>query len=331
MDRPFRTVVDVKPFPFGIGYKSPVLFLGSCFTENIGNKMQERKFPVLVNPYGVLYNPISVGMVLKRIISGKFFEENELGLHNSLWFSHLHDTEFSSESKSACLDSINNSQIIATEFWTKSQFLIITFGTARVYYHKEKGVPVVNCHKVPAREFENKLLSVNEIVDYWSETLKGIVAEKPNIKVILTVSPIRHWKDGAEGNQHSKSTLILAVRQLMGLFPENIFYFPAFEIMMDELRDYRFYADDMLHPSNLAVDFIWDKFKHAAIFSGDLSISAEIEKVMLSVNHKPFNTTTKEFRLFVEKTLQKIEEIDGLNIGVDFLSEKALLKSRLVG
>jgi len=155
--------------------------------------------------------------------------------------------------------------------------------------------------------------------------LEQIFADKPNLKVIFNVHPIRHWKDGAEGNQQSKSTLFLAVGKLVELFPERVFYFPAYEIMMDELRDYRFYADDMLHPSNLAVEYIWERFRHATIFKSDQTLADEIEKVMKSINHRPFNTQTNEFKQFVKNTITKIEEIKIRNPHIDFSEQEKIL------
>ena len=329
MDYEFRTIVNVKKLPFNIGYNSPVLFLGSCFTENVGSKMLKLKFPALVNPFGVIYNPISVGMVLKSIITGNSFRENELEFHNNLWFSFMHHTTFSSEKKEDCLQKINSNLQESNKFWEKTEILAITFGTARVYIHKGMENPVANCHKIPAKEFDHKLLTINEIVDYWSEILEEIFVSKPNLKALFTVSPIRHWKDGAEGNQVSKSTLILAVHKLAELFPENIFYFPAYEIMMDELRDYRFYKDDMLHPSDLAINYIWGKFKEVLIDSADQKLSKEIEKIVLNAEHKPIKVNTKEHRLFVDNTLQQISRIQKTNPELNFSAEIKLLQQSI--
>ncbi|HPE18489.1 MAG TPA: GSCFA domain-containing protein [Tenuifilaceae bacterium] len=329
MDYEFRTAVNVKKFPFNIGYNSPVLFLGSCFTENVGGKMQKLKFPALVNPFGVIYNPISVGMVLKRIIAGNTFEENELDFHNNLWFSFMHHTTFSSENKDECLQKINSNLQESVKFCNKTEILAVTFGTARVYIHKGMKNPVANCHKIPAKEFDHKLLTVNEIVDYWTEILEKVFASKPNLKILFTVSPIRHWKDGPEGNQVSKSTLILAVHKLAEHFPENVFYFPAYEIMMDELRDYRFYKDDMLHPSDLAISYIWEKFKGALISPEDQKLTKEIEKIVLNSEHKPIKINTKEHQKFVENTLLQIERILKTNPSLNFSNEIELLQQSI--
>jgi hypothetical protein len=329
MNKPFRTIVDVKPYPFGLDYSTPALFLGSCFTENIGQVMLSRKFPVMVNPFGIVYNPISVGQVLGRITEGKLFVQDDLIQHNNLWLSLDHHTAFSNADKADCLNAINSSLSKSVEFWKSTQYLIVTFGTARVYHYNKTGLPVANCHKIPAKEFTHKLLSVDEIVALWSKLLNGMLREKPKLKVIFTVSPVRHWKDGPIGNQVSKSTLILAVHQLQGLFPEMVFYFPSYEIMMDDLRDYRYFNDDMLHPSPLAIGYIWDKFKLSLINASTQQTINEIEKIIQAIGHRPFNTKTNEFRQFIENTQSKIHDLLKRYPNLDFTSEINELQKNL--
>jgi hypothetical protein len=329
MDKPFRTIVDVKPYGWEIDYTTPTLLIGSCFTDNIGQILKRVKFSVEINPFGVVYNPISVGMVLKRIIDGNPFKENELNFHNKLWLSYLHHTTFSRIDKAECIENINNELIKANKFWAKTQRLVITFGTARVYYNK-KGEPVANCHKIPAKEFTNRLLTADEIVLHWKNLLDKIVVHNPSIKVMFTVSPVRHWKDGAFGNQLSKATLFIAVNQLLELFPNNAYYFPAYEIMMDDLRDYRFYNDDMLHPSPFAVDYIWQKFRTSVVSPKAASLCNEIEKVLLALNHKPFNTKTEQYRAFILSTIEKIDEICKQSKSINFDVERKSLNELLV-
>lgn len=329
MNNPFRTIVEVKPLPFGLDYSTPTLFVGSCFTENIGQMMLQRKFPAMVNPFGVVYNPVSVNLVLNRIAEGKPYTENELLEHNGQWLSLDHHTSYSRVDRHDCLNTINSSLEEATQFWNNTHCLVVTFGTARVYYYNRTELPVANCHKIPAKEFTNKLLSVKEIVSLWTNDLNRIFASKPNLKIIITVSPVRHWKDSPFGNQVSKATLLLAASQLVELFPNRVFYFPAYEIMMDDLRDYRYYADDMLHPSPLAISYIWDKYKRSTIHNTAQDLSLEIEKILQAVNHRPFNTKTKEFKQFLERTLSKINEITKLNPSINFNEEINTLKGYL--
>ena len=305
----FRTEVDIESFPFTIGYKTPMVFCGSCFTENIGRIMVERKMPVLVNPFGVVYNPLSVKLVIERIVKATPLTEADLRFSNGLWFSYLHHSCFSSPSKEKCLEGINTELIQAAEFIKSTKCILVTFGTARVYYLKENNQPVANCHKIPAREFDNRLMSVAEIVNSWSVLIEDLIKRNPDLKLIFTVSPVRHWKDGAIGNQQSKSILNVAIHELITKYPNTAVYFPSYEIMMDDLRDYRFYADDMLHPSKVAVDYIWDKFKGSLIDSKSIALIGEIEKVISAVNHKPFNPNTPEHKAFIEKTFELIRKI----------------------
>lgn len=329
MSKSFRTTVEVKPFPFRIDYGTPTLMLGSCFTNNIGSMLAERKFPVLINPFGVVYNPVSVALVLNRIISGNVYAEKDLLFHNNLWLSLHHHTSFSKVDKADCLTNINRQLENAHAHWNKAQRLLITFGTARIYKLNKTGEPVANCHKLPASEFSRRILSVDEIVAEWSNLLSSCFASKPNLKVLFTVSPVRHWKDGAHGNQLSKATLLLAIDQLIQQFPDSVFYFPSYEIIMDDLRDYRFYADDMLHPSPMAIEYIWEKFRGAFIPPEDDKIIKEVESIVQACRHRPFNTNTKEYRLFVERTRQKIADVEARVQGVTFEEELLSLPANL--
>ncbi len=329
MKASFRTVVEVNPFPFRIDFKTPVLMLGSCFAENIGAMLIERKLPLLLNPAGVIYNPVSTALVLKRIIEAKPYTEDDLNLHNGLWYSFHHHTSFSHSDRAQCLSTINSSLHASSKFWESANYLMVTFGTARVYHYKKTGLPVANCHKLPAREFNHSLLTVDDIVALWRSIIEEIIHSKPELKIVFTVSPVRHWKDGAVGNQVSKSTLLLAVSQLVTEFPDNAFYFPSYEIMMDDLRDYRFYADDMLHPSTQAINYIWDRFKESLIDSNAHKLMVEIEKINLAINHRPFNTETQEYRSFISSTISKIEQVQQQHPYIDFNHEKELLQVRL--
>jgi len=321
----FRTKVDVEPYPFSLTYKTPALFCGSCFTENIGSIMVERKMPILVNPFGVVYNPISVKLVIESILRAKPFDDSDLNYRNGLWFSYLHHTSYSSPIKERCLELINTDLNKASAFAKGMEYLLITFGTARVYYLKEDDQPVANCHKIPAKEFNNRLMSVEEIANSWSTLIDDLLTRTPDLKIIFTISPVRHWKDGAIGNQLSKSILNVAVHELIKKYPNNAFYFPAYEILMDDLRDYRFYADDMLHPSKAAVGYIWEMFKNSFVDQDSLALMKSIEKIISAANHRPFNPNTKEHRAFLETTLDQIKMIQSKHLELDFSREKELL------
>ena len=302
----YRTIVEPDSSKNKISYNTPVLFMGSCFTENIGNKMDKLKFPTIVNPFGVLYNPSSVRSGLEILLDNRDFNEKDLHFFNDQWFSFYHDTEFSNENKDECLKKINTSVNEAREHLRSAKYLIITFGTAWIYEYKKTENVVSNCHKIPAKEFERRKLGVEDIFVQWAKLLNRIEDYNPNLKIIFTVSPVRHWKDGAVQNQLSKSTLILAIHQLKKIF-ENVEYFPAYEIMMDDLRDYRYYADDMLHPSNVAIEYIWDYFKQTFFDKKTININDEVNQVIQAENHRPINPDSINHKKFIENLDRKRE------------------------
>jgi hypothetical protein len=305
----YRTIIEPIASEHRIGYESPILFMGSCFTENIGNKMLELKFPALVNPFGVLYNPASVRSSLEVLLDTRDFNENDLLYHNNRWLSFYHDTEFSDENKDECLKKINTSVNQARKQLQNASYLIITFGTAWVYQYKETGKVVSNCHKIPAKEFERVKLGVEDVFVQWAKLLNRVEDLNPDLKIIFTVSPVRHWKDGAVQNQLSKSTLILAINQLKKIF-DNVEYFPAYEIMMDDLRDYRFYADDMLHPSSVAVDYIWEHFSKTYFENETNIIANEVKQIVQAQNHRPFNPESKDYIKFVDQLESKKKDLN---------------------
>lgn len=313
----FRTTIQPEQSKYKISYQTPVLFMGSCFTENIGNKMQTLKFPAIVNPFGVLYNPASVRKGLEILIDQKAFTPGDIGFFNEQWFSFYHDTEFSHPEQQKCLDKINGSIKLAASHLRKSKYLIITFGTAWVYKYLQSDKIVSNCHKIPAKEFERIKLGVEDIFVEWAKLINRLNELNKNLKIIFTVSPVRHWKDGAVQNQLSKSTLILAIHQLIKIF-KNVEYFPSYEIMMDDLRDYRFYANDMLHPSNEAVEYIWEQFAESYFDEGTKKITQDIYKIVQAKNHRPRSTETDAHKKFIKSQIKQVEQLAKLYPFIDF-------------
>lgn len=293
----FRTLVQVKPYPVCISYESSILTVGSCFAENIGSKMKNAFFRTEINPFGVLYNPMSILNGLNFLMNNKRFCIDDLFEYKSLWHSFSHSSIFSDINSAVCIDKINHRAEIASQFLKNADFLLITFGTAWVFEEKKEGTIVSNCHKLPADHFQRRRLAVNEIVVGYAELLPKLFELNPALKIVFTVSPIRHWKDGAHENTLSKSILLLAVDQLQKQF-ENVFYFPAFEIQMDDLRDYRFYAADMLHPSEIAVNYIWEQFSGAFMSDETLQIIKQLEKLAADLMHRPLHPESEEFKLF---------------------------------
>lgn len=297
------TEVKLPEYPFRIDHHSGTLLLGSCFTDNIGRLLKRSKFPVTINPFGVTYNPASLSRQLEALMSREAYVIEDLNFHNGKWFSFDHYTGFSSDNKQACLDGINQAFTQAKEELQKASLLVITWGTSWVYRYKTSGQVVCNCHKIPADQFTRTRLSVREIVKIYSALLPELFKYKPEIKVLFTISPIRHWKDGAHGNQLSKAALLLAADALEDEFPGKVNYFPSYEITMDEMRDYRYYADDMLHLSSLAVEYIWEKFQNSLVSEESLQIMRDLEPLIRMEEHRSLNKSSE-----VQKETIRIRE-----------------------
>jgi hypothetical protein len=297
----FRTEIEAQPSDFRISHKNKILFAGSCFTENIGKKLSELSFKIRINPFGVIYNPISLLNSLGILLDGDEYAEEDLRFQNELWFSWDHHSSFSKPVKRDCLELINQEIKKSSKQLKKSDFLLITFGTAWMYRLKETGEIVNNCHKFPEKAFERIFLNPKDIVKSWSAFIPELQNKNKDLRIIFTVSPVRHWKDGAHGNQLSKSSLLLAIDELCKKFPETLEYFPAYEILLDDLRDYRFYADDLLHPNTQAINYIWRFFEKTYFDKQTLEINKELEKLNQAKNHRVYNENTEAFRKFREK------------------------------
>lgn len=302
----FKTKVAIAESKNKIEYADHLLFIGSCFAENIGSRFTERLFNAMVNPFGVVYNPASVSNTLEDIIQKRLMSDAEVAYHNFLWHSFRLHGSFSSTDRDKLIENANQTLSLAHQHLKKTKTLVVTFGTAWVFWLKSTNKIVANCHKYPAATFERSMLSVEDIVHQWQGTIQQLRTFNPAIRIIFTISPVRHWKDGAHGNNLSKATLLLAVEQLINQ-DTTLEYFPAYEIMMDELRDYRFYADDMLHPSNLAQSYIFDCFTQAYLSRQALTFGQESNKLANALNHRPLQGLTAEHHQFIQKTIEKIE------------------------
>ena len=293
----FQTPIEIPKSSFSSSYEDRILTLGSCFAENIGRKLQDVYFDVDVNPFGVLYNPVSILNSIELLLQQKTFAVDDIFEYNSLWQSFSHSSLFTDISAEGCLNKINSRLGTVGELFKKADILLITFGTAWVFEEKESGRVVSNCHKLPASSFTRRRLEVNEIVDAFNCLICNLLNKNPELQIIFSVSPVRHWKDGAAENSVSKSTLLLAANELQEQFA-NVHYFPAYEIMMDELRDYRFYAPDMLHPSEVAIDYIWEKFCRTYFSESTLKIKKELEQLSADLAHRPLHPESEEFQRF---------------------------------
>lgn len=302
----FRTPVIIPESTFRIDHSTKMMLLGSCFSENIGARLLEYKFLVKTNPFGIVYNPFSVAAVVKRLLSNKGFDETDLVFHNDVYQSFLHHGQFSHPDKNRCLENISRSFAEAAGFILKTDIFLITFGTAYVYKLKSTGEVVANCHKFPSSAFVRERLTIEEIVKEWSSVINAISAHHPATKFIFTVSPIRHWKDGAHENQISKSILHLAIDRLQEMYESTLSYFPAYEILLDELRDYRFFAEDMMHPSPVAIEYIWERFGETFFTEETIRANREWDQINRSLDHRPLNNQTENYRHFLKQTLQKL-------------------------
>lgn len=318
----FFTEIQLPEFPWKIDHSKKVMLLGSCFSENIGQKLIDLKYKVDMNPFGILYNPQSIANSLKILLDQRVFTENDLFQDQGLWNSFFHHSRFSDTDKNAALQNINKRISSSAEFLKTADFLLITFGTSWVYELKETGQIVSNCHKVPAAKFKRFRLGVFEITELYRELLEEIWKVNPSLKLVFTISPIRHWKDGAVENQVNKSTLILSVDRLKTGFGDQVCsYFPSYEIMMDELRDYRFYAEDMLHLSPVATDYIFDRFSRSMIAKESIEISKMVQKIRKAFLHRPVNPATPEFEKFVRSNLNEIHALKLKFPELDFTEE----------
>ncbi len=303
----FRTRIDLKAGGVTIGHDTQMMMLGSCFSEEIGRKLAEHKFRVEVNPFGILYNPFSVSRALDRMITGEPFGEQALFLHNGMWHSPMHHGAFSFPRKEDALRVINERYEKGVTLLQQTELLLVTFGTAWVYRLKENNEIVANCHKLPSHQFIRSRLTVEEITREWGSLVKRLLRHNPRMKLLFTVSPVRHLRDGAHENQLSKAVLLLAIDRLQGLFPEQIEYFPAYELVMDELRDYRFYGDDMLHPSSMAVNYIWECFSRSCFDEKTKEVIREWSAIRSALAHRPLHPDSEAYSHFRLQTVEKLE------------------------
>jgi hypothetical protein len=304
----FQTTIPVQKSDYLIDYSSKLVSFGSCFAENMSNKFDYFKFSTITNPFGIIFNPISLEKIIVRSIHKKYFTEKDIFFHNEAWHCFEVHSELSNLDKADFLFTLN--QLIDTTNWhiENATHCLITLGTSWVYKHIESDEIVANCHKVPQQQFMKELLSVADI----EVSLKRIVSEihvvNPNCKFIFTISPVRHSKDGFVENNVSKSQLITALYHFLPKTTSSI-YFPSYEIIMDELRDYRFYAEDMLHPNQTAIDYIWMKFSENFIDEKEFVTMQYVSEIQKSLSHRPFNPNSESHLKFQNNLKQKMNAI----------------------
>lgn len=301
----FHTEINIKPLEQTVVYADALLFLGSCFADEVGVICKGLGFNALVNPFGVLYNPASIAQSVERLDSGRpFTRDDVIAVGERQYCTFSHNTAFWNTSEDMLLQTINQRLDEAHEHFMKSKWLVVSLGTSWVFKHRMSGQIVSNCHKLPAHQFDREFLTVERSSQY----LSGIVERHPEKQFIFTVSPLRHLKDGMHGSQLSKAALLLAVNEICRQFA-NAHYFPAYEIMMDELRDYRFYKEDMVHPTEQAVRYIWERFAEFAINASEkpaMNAAAELRQML---EHKPLFPETEAFKRFELQKERKTAEL----------------------
>ncbi len=294
----FRTEIKIPESRIKIEHYNKILTIGSCFAENIAELFKFYLFDVFENPFGVLYNPASVYNAVKAVYDSKMFGRDDLIFHAGEWHSFYHHSDFSHHRADECIDRINSRTSEVKGFVKECGWVIISLGTSFIYKHTGKNIIVSNCHKIPAAQFEKIFLAQEDSEEYLLSSVKLLKKMNPDLKIILTVSPVRHIKDGFAENQLSKSSLIVAAHNVAGK-EDNCFYFPAYEIMMDDLRDYRFYEKDLLHPNKMAVEYIWEKFS-GSYFSGSCRDTLkEIEPYSRGKQHRLRDTDSPAAKKFI--------------------------------
>ncbi|MCY7292489.1 MAG: GSCFA domain-containing protein [Ferruginibacter sp.] len=309
----FRSEFTPKPFRIKIKHTDKLLLVGSCFTEQIGKKLAAHKFDVLENPNGILFNPISIAKAIKSYVKEKLYTEEELFNYNELWASREHHTRFSDIDKAFTIKKINDEQQAAVDFIKNADWILLTLGSAFVYEWKDLGAEedyknvAANCHKIPTDKFNRRLLEVTEIINQLQKMQHTVLSINPSAKFIYTISPVRHLREGFIENNRSKAALINAVHTLTNDY--DTFYFPAYELVIDDLRDYRFFAEDLVHPNYSATNYVWEKFLPAVIDEHSQILMKEINEINAAMSHKPFNENSSAHNTFKIKYLEKVNAL----------------------
>ncbi len=308
----FRTILKLSESLSPIRYEDKLMCLGSCFTEHIGQRLTDHKFQVCLNPFGITYNPLSITRSLEILLSDTLYTEADLFEHKSCWHSPMHHSRFSHPDKAVCLKQINDELITARKHMDQLDVLMLTLGTAHVFHQlRGKGfrpnMPeqiVNNCHQLPANNFERRLVSIREIVKGLEDVLNKIKKRRPALRIILTVSPVRHIRDGLVESKLSKSTLLVAIHQLCKRIADTT-YFPAYELVIDDLRDYRFYKEDMVHPNDVAVNYVWKNFSEVYFKEKEQKLMLQIARLRQAMQHRPLQPDSEQHRLFLQQQFEK--------------------------
>lgn len=303
----WQTETQIPPFNFTISHESNLLLLGSCFAENIGARLENAKFKVVQNPTGIVYNPLSLQQTVELICSDKLFTAADLEFANEIYFSYKHHSRFSAASAEAAVQNINAALAAARKKLSETTVVFISLGSAFYWWHKAKNEVVNNCHKQPGQLFEQHLASVAEVTSALKTCVELLQKANPKVEIVFTVSPIRHLKHGSAGNQLSKSTLIVAAQEMVAA-KKNLHYFPSYELLLDDLRDYRFYEEDLIHPNKQAVDYIWEKFTDCFFPKETQQLNTQVNGIQNMLRHRifePNSASAKKFAASLQLEISK--------------------------
>lgn len=304
MNKTFRTILSCPKAGFELSYGDHICAVGSCFAENMSAKLQQGRFSTEINPFGILYNPVSIAETLQLQFGEAPYPEENLVEQNGMWHSFLHHGKFAATSREALLENIHKSLSETKKNAGKCTRLLLTLGSATVYEYRETGKIVANCHKIPNSHFNKKRLSVEECMAALLPALQQLKQENPMLEIIISVSPVRHLRDGFTENQLSKSTLLLACDALQKQLP-FVHYFPAYELLMDDLRDYRFFNADMIHPNDMAIEYIWEQFMHSFFSEETEKIYAAVSELERLKAHRPHHPGSEESEQLKSKIVEK--------------------------
>jgi lysophospholipase L1-like esterase len=301
----FRLTFPIEPLTPALQYQDQLLLMGSCFAEEIGEKLQQHQFNALVNPHGILYNPLSITHALHSYLDEKVYKEEDLFLHDELWHSWDHHSRFSALTPTAALAGMNAAQEAAIQSMDTADWLIITLGSAHTYALKENNRLVGNCHKVSGDTFYKKLLTLEEVITALDNAMHRLFFRNKKVKILFTISPVRYARDGVVANNLSKAILIQAVHHMVNKF-NRLYYFPAYELVIDDLRDYRFYKDDLVHPSAAAVNYVWEQFAHHCIDGEGQQLLKAIGEINRAMQHRPFHPQSAGHQQFLKAYAKKV-------------------------
>ena len=306
----FTTKIPITQNANPIDYNSKIVSFGSCFAENMGDKLLYYKFQTQVNPFGIIFNPFSIEKLIERVVLQRYFTKDDIFFFNERWHCYEVHSELSDADAEVVLSKLNRILSDTQKQLQQATHIIITYGTSWVYRHIETNAIVANCHKVPQKQFSKELLSIDSIQKSIQNTVSLIATLNPKCNFIFTVSPVRHLKDGFVENQVSKAHLIAAIYATTNTKQQTLNYFPSYEIMMDELRDYRFYADDMMHPSSMAIDYIWERFAATQIDASAITTMELVQTIQKGLAHRPFNPNSESHQKFEANLKEKIATLE---------------------